>query len=279
MSIVDILKAMNRSWHGGDPAKYVLPDTRKRVAQQKLLYESGLPQGMNVNDRVPIKEDAIRITTMFRIHDSKTVIAEIDAIIAEGKKRGLDVEVTGKGQLWQRMNPYVVDTFVTSLAIAVVAMTLLLIIVFKSVPLGLLAMVPNGAPLIIGGGLLSLLDRPLDVGTVVVFSVCLGIAVDDTIHFLANYNRLRQAGRAAREAVEIVFTHTMPALVITTLILVSSFGVFVFASFTPNRWFGILVAFVLSAALITDATLLPALLIRREEKRAAAENESRFHPE
>ncbi len=258
-SIIDILKAMNRSIHGDDPAKYVIPDTPQKVAQLKFLYEQGLPQGMNINDRVPIQEDAIRITSMWSLHDSKLVLEEMDGIIAEGESRGLNAEITGKGQLWQRMNPYVVETFTTSVLIAVFAMTILLMIVFKSWRIGLLAMIPNGVPLLIGGGMLSVVGKDLDIGTVIFFSVCLGIAVDDTIHFLANYNRLRRRGFSPRKAVEIVFTHTMPALLFTTLILVSAFGTFMFASFVPNQWFGILVAFVLSAALITDGTLLPAI--------------------
>jgi len=266
VSIVDILKAMNRSINYDEQAFYKIPKTRKQVAQLKLLYEQGLPQGMNVNDRVPIQNDAVRITTQWTMHDSKSVLDEMEAIVAEAEKRGLKAHITGKGQLWQRMNPYVVETFVVSLSAAVVAMTLLLMIVLRSWKLGLLAMIPNGAPLIMGGAMLHAIGKPLDVGTVVVFSVCLGIAVDDTIHFLANYHRLTGEGKSPREAIREVFAHTMPALVVTTGILVCAFGVFMFATFVPNRYFGLLVAFVLTVALATDATLLPALLADDEPK-------------
>ncbi len=263
-SIVDIIKSMNRSFNEEDPAFYKVPDDRRAIAALNMLYTMSLPQGMNINDRVSLKNDAIRLTSFWTIHDSKTVLAAIDEIVAKASDYGLKVHMTGKGQLWQRMNPYVVRSFVVSLITAVVAMSMLLIVAFRSVKLGLLAMVPNGVPLVLGAGLLAALGKPLDVGTVVVFSVCLGIAVDDTVHFLSNFGRLRDQGQTARDAIAQVFTHTMPALVTTTVVLVTGFGAFAFAAFMPNQWFGIMVATILTFALVADAVLLPALLTARE---------------
>lgn len=265
-SIVDIIKSMHRSFNAGDQAFYTVPDDRRAIAELNMLYTMGLPQGMNINDRVALKNDAIRLTSFWTIHDSKTVLAAIDEIVAKASDFGLEAHITGKGQLWQRMNPYVVRSFVVSLITAIVLMSMLLIVAFKSVELGLLAMVPNGVPLILGAGLLAALGKPLDVGTVVVFSVCLGIAVDDTVHFLSNYGRLREQGRTARDAIAQVFTHTMPALVTTTVVLVTGFGAFAFATFMPNQWFGIMVATILSFALVADAVLLPALLTTRRRE-------------
>ena len=268
VSLIDILKSMNRSLHADDPAKYTLPTTREGVAQQYLLYSMGLPQGMDLNDRVSVKNDALRISTRWDIHDSATVVKEIDSIQAEAKRMGLDVVITGKTQLWQRMNPAVVSAFAVSLTSAIVLMSLLMMVVFRSVGLGLFAMIPNGVPLLIGGGMLAAIGQHLDAGTVLVFSVCLGIAVDDTVHFLSNYNRLRNDGLSARDAVARILTHTGPALVVTTIVLVSAFGAFVQGQFIPLRNFGILVAFILTVALATDLTLLPALLMPSRDKPA-----------
>ena len=125
-------------------------------------------------------------------------------------------------------------------------------------------MIPNTVPLVFGGAIMTLLHKPLDIGTVLVTSTCLGIAVDDTIHFLANYNRWRKLGVSPKIAVAHVLTHTGPALFVTTLVLVVAFATFAFSSFVPNINFGIMTAIVLSSALITDGTLLPALLLRGE---------------
>ena len=98
------------------------------------------------------------------------------------------------------------------------------------------------------------------MGTVLSFSFCLGIAVDDTVHFMANYARQIRSGASPKDAIASILTHTAPALVITTIVLVAGFGAFMFALFLPNKSFGLFVAVILSLALITDLTLLPALL-------------------
>ena len=269
-SIVDILKAMNRSLNGDKPDAYVLPDTRQGIAQQFLLYTMSVPQGMDVNDRVTVKNDALRMTSAWDIHDSATVINAIDTVEAKAASLGLDAHITGKAQLWQRMNPYVVNTFVTSLSIAIVVMSILMIVVFRSTYLGALAMLPNLLPLLFGAALLVLIGQTLDMGAVIAFSFCLGIAVDDTVHFMANYARMTRDGKTPREAVAQIFTHTVPALLTTTIILVVAFGAFIFASFLPNRNFGLFVAVILSMALIADLTLLPALLMKGKNDEAPA---------
>ncbi len=261
-SLIDVLKSMNRSLNEDNQDFYRLPDTREGIAQQYLLYTMSLPQGMDLNDRVSVKNDAIRLTTAWDIHDSATVLAKIDLVEAKAKEMGLTGHVTGKYQLWQRMNPYVVNTFVTSITIAVVIMSLLMIFVFRSFYLGMLAMLPNFFPLLLGAALIKAVGQDLDMGTVLAFSFCLGIAVDDTVHFMANYARLTQEGKSPKEAIARIFTHTVPALTITTLVLVFAFGAFLFAIFLPNKNFGLFVSVILSLALITDLTLLPALLMR-----------------
>ncbi len=266
ISIVDILKQTNRSLNGDDQAFYRLPESREAVGQELFLYTMSLPQGMNLNDRVTVKNDALRITVLWTLRNSSDVVDAIDKIETQGKKMGLAVSATGKNRLYQSMNGYVVRSFLVSVTAAVLLISFVLIIFFRSVRLGLLAMIPNTLPLVIGGGLLWLIDKPLDMGTVLVMSVCLGIAVDDTIHLLSNFNRLVRQGRSSEEALAEIMAHTSPALLVTTAILVISFGTFMFATFTPNKYFGILTALILSVALITDQTFLPALLLKKKAK-------------
>ena len=216
---------------------------------------------MDLNDRVSVKEDAIRMTSAWNIHDSASVLAKIDEVEAQAKSMGLNAHVTGKFQLWQAMNPYVVRTFVVSISVAVFLMSILMVVVFRSFKLGMLAMLPNVFPLLFGAALIKLIGHDLDMGTVLAFSFCLGIAVDDTVHFMANFASQRRAGRTAEEAIASIFTHTVPALAITTIVLVVGFGAFMLSTFLPNKFFGIFVSFILSLALITDLTFLPALLL------------------
>ena len=158
-----------------------------------------LPAGMSLNDRISVKNDALRITSAWDIHDSKSVLEKIDLIEAKSNAMGLKSFVTGKNQLWQRMNPYVVNTFATSITVAVVLMSILMVIVFRSLKLGLLAMLPNMFPLLLGAALIKAIGQDLDMGTILSFSFCLGIAVDDTVHFMSNYARLTREGKSLRK--------------------------------------------------------------------------------
>ena len=97
-------------------------------------------------------------------------------------------------------------------------------------------------------------------------SVCLGIAVDDTIHVLSNYKRQRAEGHSRNESVADILAYTSPALIITTIILVVSFGTLAFGIFIPNVYFGIMCAIILSIALIIDLTFLPAVLVSSRKK-------------
>ncbi|MEZ4272282.1 MAG: MMPL family transporter [Myxococcota bacterium] len=261
VSLVDIIKQTHRSLNGGDDAYYRLPEDREAISQELFLYTMSLPQGMDINDRVTISNDALRLTVLWTIATSRDVMHTIDRIEAMAKDMGLTVEATGKNMLYQSMNGYVVHSFLVSVSTAIVLISVLLMLFFRSVSLGILAMLPNFVPLIFGGAVLWLLGQPLDIGTMIVASVCLGIAVDDTIHVLANYNRYRRNDYSPRDAVVNVFMHTGPAVVVTTLILVMAFGTFAFATFTPNLYFGVMTAIVLTVALITDLTFLPALLL------------------
>ena len=263
VSVVDIIKSMNRSLNGGEQSFYKIADSQEMIAQQLFLYNMSLPQGMDMNHRISLDNRSTRLTLMMDIHDSKRVLYEFDRMENYAKSIGLNAEVTGKVPLYQRMNSYIVETFFESMSMALILVSLVMIAVFRSWKIGLLSMIPNTVPLIFGVALMYFLNKPIDMGTVVIISVCLGIAVDDTVHFLANYLKYRRAGINPEESVARVLSFTGPALVLTTVILVFGFGTFIFANFIPNINFGIMTASILSAALVVDLTLLPALLLTK----------------
>lgn len=265
ISIVDVLKQVNRSLHSDDPQWFRLPKTREEIAEQLFLYTMNLPQGMDLNDRVTLDSDAIRLTALWTLQTSKESVDAANRIEEKAAELGLNAQVTGKIMLYRAMNDPVVRAYLNSLAFALVGIAIILMVSLRSVRLGLLSLIPNTVPLALGAGMAALLHKPLDIGTVLVTSVCLGIAVDDTIHFLSGYHHWLREGHERESAIAMVFTHTGPALVVTTLVLVAGFGTFAFASYVPNVNFGILTALILSTALITDLFLLPALLLLRSQ--------------
>ena len=269
LSLVDVIKQTNRSLNGDDPKAYRIPDNKEAVGQMLFLYSMNLPQGMDLNDRVTLRNDALRMTVLSRISTSREIMQLCDAAEAKARSLGLNAHATGKFMLYNAMNGYVVNSFVLSFSQSVLLIGLMMVIFLRSVKLGIIAMIPNVLPIVIGGAFLKLIGQPLDLGTVLVASVCLGIAVDDTIHVLANFQRLRRQGRSDFEALREVFAHTAPALLSTTAILVLTFGTFVTANFTPNVYFGVLTALILATALLVDMTLTPVLLVKKAPPRVA----------
>jgi predicted RND superfamily exporter protein len=261
ISIVDILRQMNRALNGGNQADYKLPATKEGVAQELLLYTMGLPQGMDVNDRMTVKNDALRITVVSTITDSNSAVAAAEQVERIGKELGIDVKATGKMLLYQGMNSHVVDSFLNSLGSALLLIGFIMVVSFRSLKLGLISMVPNIVPLVFGGAVLYFISGTLDIGTVLVASVSLGIAVDDTIHILTHFNKHREDGMTTRESLERLMAHSGPAMLSTTVILVTGFLTLAFGDFIPNVYFGLLTAIILALGLATDFVLLPAILM------------------
>jgi predicted RND superfamily exporter protein len=260
ISIIDILKNTNKSLHGDKEEYYKLPQTRNEIAQQLFLYTMSLPQGMDLNDRMTVKNDRLKLTAIWTLSESEEILAFAAAARQKAKELGLNVDVTGKGLLWQTINEPVVHSFLRSFTIAIILISILLCFGLRSVKVGLLSMIPNTMPLVFGGALIALTGRYLDIGTVIVGSICLGIAVDDTIHFVTDFIKNINDGHNMRESMALIFTHTAPALIVTTIVLVVSFGTFVLGSFVPNQNFGFLVSSILTYAIIADLIFLPALL-------------------
>lgn len=261
LSLIDILKEVNQALFDDDPDEYRIHPQADVIAQEIFLYTMGLPMGMDINNRIDLEERRLRLSVLWNIQDSQASLDEAAVLLDEARKRGLDAHITGKPVLFQYMNSYVVQTFFTSMALAVTLISLLLILVFRSFTTGLLSLIPNCIPVILGAAVLTLLNRPIDIGCAIVASVTLGIAVDDTIHFLSHFHKLRKEGHARRAALVEVLASTGLALIITTSILATCFGLFVFAGLIPNINFGILCAFVLTMALVCDLLVLPAIIL------------------
>lgn len=269
VDIIDIIKDMNRNLNGGEESFYSLPDDQNVIAEELFLYSMSLPQGMDLNNRMTLKNDKIRMSVLWSIYDTRGWLTHIDELLEIGKSEGLNLQATGKFYLFQRMMDYIVWTFVISITMAMFLVAALMMLVFRSFKIGLLSLIPNVLPLILGAAIMVVAGVDLNIGSALVFSVCLGIAVDDTIHFLSNYYRLKKEGMDEITIMGSIFTYTGSALIVTTTILASGFGIYYFGDFVPNVNFGMLCALVLTGALAIDLFFLPALLFYIDEKKKA----------
>jgi hypothetical protein len=153
------------------------------------------------------------------------------------------------------------QTQVSSLTIAVVVISLLMVLFMGNVRIGLIAMIPNVLPLIAGVGVMGLTGIPFDNATTMVATITLGIAVDDTIHFMHNFRRLYERFGNVEEAVTANMQTTGRAMLFTTLVLISGFMSYSFATLSTYIFFGVLLSFTMLVALMADFFFGPALLI------------------
>ena len=132
---------------------YFLPKTKEQVGEEILLYQMGLPQGKDMNNLLSLDNRKIRVTLQSNVTDSKTSNELFKFIEEEAENRDLPLLITGKTPLFHDLTPYIVQTFFESFTLAFIGITIILVISLKSLGLGLLALIPNLFPLLVGGGI------------------------------------------------------------------------------------------------------------------------------
>ncbi len=171
------------------------------------------------------------------------------------------IHTTGLVELWLRtINAMLTSTF-KSYAIALAVITPLMVLLIGNLRLGLLSLIPNLAPIVTGMALMSVLGIHFDMFTMMIGTIAIGVAVDDTIHFMHGFRRNYEHMRDAEAAVRETLLSTGRALLVTSLVLSSGFFVQVSGTLTGSRNAGLITAFTILAALVVDLVLSPALVI------------------
>lgn len=185
-----------------------------------------------------------------------------------------DFELRGNA-VWRWKNLYqVVVDLARSLGAASLIIFFVLSVVYRSIRIGLISLIPNLFPLVLTGAYLAVAGYNLEIVMVCSFTVCLGIAVDDTIHFLTRYLEEYEANPDQDESIRRAFTGVGTALIMTTIVLVSGFGTVIFSDSRNVRIFATMGALTISAALLADLIFLPALLARFGPRRKPTEDSS-----
>ncbi len=173
----------------------------------------------------------------------------------------LSINVTGTMPVALKTNNYLIVDLFSGFGLAFIFISLVMGLLFLSVRIGLISMLPNLIPIIFAAGYLGFAGIPIRPPIAITFSICLGIAVDDSLHFLFRFWQERKETSDLSKAISNTIKTTGLAMLTTTIVLVSGFLVITVSTFIPTAQFGIISAITLSVALITDITLLPALLI------------------
>lgn len=268
-SILSMLRELRWVQRGGDAKgidRQALPTTRKEVAGLLLLAEMGGQDSMAVTH---LSSDARRMRITFRAGDlgarnylalEKQVYVALEAAFA-GSPRPVKGVVTGTSQVGYSGIDSLIRDLLRSLGWAFLVIFVTLALLFRSVPIALLAMGPNLMPIVVVLGALGWAGRHLETLSAMVFSIGLGIAVDDTIHYLARYCQEVRAGMTPEEAVQRTTEQTGRAIITTSLVLLFGFGVLYTSAFPPNQSFALLAGSVIGVAVVADLWVLPGLLL------------------
>lgn len=179
----------------------------------------------------------------------------------------LDFRLTGTPVIIDESSRTVSSNIFYGLLIAFGLIGLSMGILFRSVKMAFLSLVPNLFPILLTAGFIGFAAIPLNMSTAIVFTIAFGIAVDDTIHFLSRYRQEMILGRSNLMGLRRTFISTGKAIIITSIILLGGFGALIFSDFLSTFYIGLFVSMTLVFAVITDLTLLPVLLLADKLKK------------
>jgi predicted RND superfamily exporter protein len=277
-TITDTIKRLHGNMHSNDRSWYRLPGERDLAAQYLLLYEMSLPFGLDLNDQINVDKSATQMVVTMKEVSTKE-LQEMDdrsrAWLESNAPRHMFTYGSGLSVVWaQLFNRNTQSMLVASFG-ALVMISMILIIAFRSFKFGLLSLVPNLVPAFMAFGLWGYFVGQVGLGLSVIVSMTLGIVVDDTVHFLSKYLRARREhGNNPAGAVRYAFDSVGTAMWVTTIALVAGFGVMSLSGYRMTSQMGLMTAITISFALITDFLLLPVLLVTLERTVAQREGSS-----
>ncbi len=272
-SIADVVQDANRKLNGNAPEYYRIPDTREMLAQTLFLFNNANP-----SERQRLVDDSYRKANIrislhnYGSYEYRLVFqemrADIDEMMAELKTKypKTEVSITGIFALAMQASQYLTENQAITFGIALVAVSVILLLVFGSLKVGMIALIPNLIPALLTLGLLGITGVPLDFFTMMLAPIIIGISIDDTVHFISNYQLQLAEDDDVNAALRRTMAETGPGVVFTSLILGLGFGIMAIASAPGTSSLGKFGALAIFMGLLNDLFLLPALILKFKPK-------------
>jgi predicted RND superfamily exporter protein len=272
VSLVEVLKFSSQTFYGGDTTFYRLPNELEKNFILGYASNSGKGNSNLVKNFIDSNRQVTRLS--FQMADvgsdkMNKLINELEPQIDSifNPKR-YHVELTGSSIIFIKGTNYLVKNLRDSLILAVLLIALLMWGLFRGFRMILISLIPNIVPLIITAGIMGFAGIPLKPSTILIFSIAFGIASDQTIYFLTRYRQeLRTTNWTISQIVSDTIKETGLSMIYVALILFFGFGIFTASSFGGTVALGLLLSITLLVALISNLTLLPALLLSLEKRK------------
>lgn len=268
-SIADYMKDIRRAFFANDQREYRLPETAEEAAQYLLLYEMDEPDG-DLREYATFDYARTRVSARVDLESSNEAIRLVEVTEAWTKANFLPSEkvtVTGITRLYANMEEYIRDSMVRGFSIALCAIFVIMCLQLRSPVLGAFAMIPNVFPIVLTLGIMGVTGIRLDSMTTMVASISIGLAVDDTIHFISRVRSHLARNVPMVAALRDSTIEVGRALIFTSLSLSAGFATLMTADFVGTYYFGLLCLLTIVFALGADLILLPVVLRWHAERR------------
>ena len=263
-SVADYVKRINKELHDGRPEASVIPDEGDTVAQELFVFTIG-GEGRHELERV-VASDYSRAQVSIKLGSmsSDVVLEQVERADALAKEMfngtAVSVLTTGSGRLFATLDHYLVMSQLSSFGTAFITVFGVIFIVFRSARFGILTIAPNVLPVLAVLGIMGYLGISMNVATIMVASVALGVVDDDTIHFINRYRREVAAGATTDGAIAIATAHEGRASLTTAIINSCGYAVLLLSEYRPTAWFGGLLALTMAVAFLAEVLILPATI-------------------
>lgn len=261
ISFIDIIKETNKALNENREEYYSIPDNPDLIAQEFLLFESS--GNRDLNSLVDANYSKARLTLKTPFIDSLEAKIFIDrAQTYLDKEFGAlaSVSFTGIGTLMTVTFEEAIYSSATSYILAFSLITVLMVLLIGNLKIGLISMIPNILPIIFLSTIMVIFKMPLDMFTLLIGAIALGLAVDDTVHFMHNFRRYELQYNDVDKAVRLTLMGTGRAITLTSIVLALGFLVLTFSQMNNMFDFGVLTACAILVALVADFFLMPAIM-------------------
>ena len=262
LSVADMLKEINQALNENRKEHHVIPQNERLIAQEFLLFENSGSD--DLEDSVDSQFTKSRLTVKVPWLDAvlyRGFISDMEQRFKKAFGDDAKITVTGMIPLFGATVHAAMLSAARSYVIAGVVITLMMVLFIGNVRMGLASMIPNLTPIILTMGVMGVLDMPMDMFTMLIGSIAIGLAVDDTIHFMHNFRRYYHELHDPREAVRKTLLTTGRAMLVTSVVLSLGFFIFMLASMNNLFNFGLLTGFTIVTALLADFLIGPALMM------------------
>jgi CRP-like cAMP-binding protein/preprotein translocase subunit SecF len=262
ISFADYLKLVNYALNQFEQQSYALPQEAFEVRMLINNYTTMLGEDM-LTRFMSSDFSKTNIVLLTHISSSKDFLQIRDEIMAHAKNnfsKDLAWDVTGLGMTIAVSSHLLTAGQIKSLSITMVLVFGIMFALFLSSKVGLIALVPNIFPLIINFGIMGWFGVELSMVTSLIASIAIGLAVDDTIHYLVRYNREFKSDLNEKRAIRDTLTHVGRPITFTTVTICLGFSILLFSSFKPTAIFGVMMMITSVSALVGDLILLPSLI-------------------